>query len=92
MVHQSPDKGAQQQLLELSETRKALQDMQEQFSSHRKESKENDGILRKQVDEFRDQASTLRLDNTKLVSKVSKVVFLETGVLFLARVLAGVCE
>ena len=95
---QSPDRGSQQQLLELAETKKSLQDIQEQFSSYRKERKENDSILRKQVDEFRDQASTLRLDNTKLVSKVSKVVSLETGVyLFCACVelalhLAGVRE
>ena len=90
-MSQSPDKGTQQQLLELSETRKALQDIQEQFTSYRKERKENDSILRKQVDEFRDQTSALRLDNTRLVSKVRKVVSLETGVVFLAPVLNLQC-
>ena len=68
---QTQDKEVQQLGLELSETRKALQDIQEQFTSYRKERKENDNILRKQVDEMREQASALRLDNVKVVSKVS---------------------
>ena len=52
------------------ETAKTLKEMKEQFEAYRKEKKENDSILQKQMDEFRDQSSNLRLDNAKLSSKV----------------------
>ena len=49
----------------------ALQELREQFEAYRREKGENDAILGRQMDEMREQASTLRLDNAKLASKVT---------------------
>ena len=48
----------------------ALRELQEQFEAYKKEKRENDAILNKQLDEMREQASTLRIDSAKLASKV----------------------
>ena len=52
------------------EAEAALRELQEQFEAYKKEKRENDAILNKQLDEMREQASTLRIDNAKLASKV----------------------
>ena len=52
------------------EAEAALREVQEQFEAYKKEKRENDAILNKQLDEMREQASTLRIDNAKLASKV----------------------
>lgn len=53
-----------------SETAKQLKEMKEQFDAYRKEKAENDKILHQQLEEMREQTSTMRLDNAKLSSKV----------------------
>ena len=52
------------------EAEAALRELQEQFEAYKKEKRENDAILNKQLDEMREQASTLRIDSAKLASKV----------------------
>lgn len=54
-----------------SETTKQLKEVTEQFADYRKEKAENVKILEQQLEEMREQTSTLRLDNAKLSSKVS---------------------
>ena len=39
----------------------------------RQEKKENDRILQEQIDQYREEASSLRLDNAKVAAKVSRV-------------------
>lgn len=48
----------------------ALQELREQFEAYRREKGENDALMGRQLDELREQASALRLDNAKLASKV----------------------
>ena len=55
------------------EAEAALRELQEQFEAYKKEKRENDAILNKQLDEMREQASALRIDNAKLASKVRSV-------------------
>ena len=55
------------------EAEAALCELQEQFEAYKKEKRENDAILNKQLDEMREQASALRIDNAKLASKVQSV-------------------
>lgn len=52
------------------EAAKKLVEMKEQFEAYRKEKAENDKILQQQLEEMREQTSTMRLDNAKLSSKV----------------------
>lgn len=52
------------------EAAKKLKEMKEQFEAYRKEKAENDKILHQQLEEMREQTSTMRLDNAKLSSKV----------------------
>lgn len=42
------------------------------FLSLRREKKENAQILQQQLDQYREQASSLRLDNAKIAAKVSE--------------------
>ena len=49
----------------------ALQELREQFEAYRREKGENDALMSRQLEEMREQASTLRLDNAKLASKVT---------------------
>lgn len=53
------------------ETSKQLRELKEQFEAYRKEKAENDKILHQQLDEMREQTSTMRLTNANLSSKVS---------------------
>ena len=53
-----------------SEAAKQLREVKEQFEAYRKEKTENDKILHQQLEEMREQTSTMRLDNAKLSSKV----------------------
>ena len=55
------------------EAEAALRELEEQFEAYKKEKRENDAILNKQLDEMREQASALRIDNAKLASKVRAV-------------------
>ena len=55
------------------EAEAALRELEEQFEAYKKEKRENDTILNKQLDEMREQASALRIDNAKLASKVRAV-------------------
>ena len=52
------------------EAAQKLSEMKEQFEAYRKEKAENDKILHQQLEEMREQTSTMRLDNAKLSSKV----------------------
>lgn len=52
------------------EAAKKLKETKEQFEAYRKEKAENDKILQQQLEEMREQTSTMRLDNAKLSSKV----------------------
>ena len=45
-----------------------LSELKEQFAAYRQEKSENDRILQEKIDEFREQASSVKLDNAKLVS------------------------
>lgn len=47
-----------------------LRELRDQFEAYRKEKAENDSITNRQLEEMRDQTSSLRLDNAKLASKV----------------------
>ena len=53
-----------------SEAAKELKETKEQFEVYKKEKAENDKILQQQLEEMREQTSTMRLDNAKLSSKV----------------------
>ena len=53
------------------ETVKELKEVREQFEAYRKEMAENRKMMEQQLEEKREQASTTRLDNAKLSSKVS---------------------
>ena len=53
-----------------SEVAKELKETKEQFEVYKKEKAENDKILQQQLEEMREQTSTMRLDNAKLSSKV----------------------
>ena len=52
------------------EAAKELKEVKEQFEAYRKEKAENDKILHQQLEEMREQTSSMRLDNAKLSSKV----------------------
>jgi nucleoprotein TPR len=52
------------------EAAKKLKEMKEQFDAYRKEKAENNRILHQQLEEMREQTSSMRLDNAKLSSKV----------------------
>lgn len=49
----------------------ALSELKEQFAAYRREKSENDRILQEKMDEYREQASSVKLDNAKLLSQVS---------------------
>ena len=70
---------ARQPQREEAEAEAALCELQEQFEAYKKEKRENDAILNKQLDEMREQASTLRIDNAKLASKVWSVFYYESN-------------
>ena len=53
-----------------SEMAKEFKELKEQFEAYRKEKVANDEMLRTQVEETREQCSSLRMDNAKLSSKV----------------------
>ena len=53
-----------------SEAAKELKETKEQCEVYKKEKAENDKILQQQLEEMREQTSTMRLDNAKLSSKV----------------------
>ena len=61
------------------EAEAALRELQEQFEAYKKEKRENDAILNKQLDEMREQASTLRIDSAKLASKVWSVSYYDSN-------------
>ena len=50
-----------------------LKEIKEQFEAYRKEKVTNDKMLLGQVEEMRDQCSELRLENAKLISKVTQL-------------------
>jgi len=52
------------------EAEAVLRELRDQFEAYRKEKAENDSIMNQQLEEMRDQTSSLRLDNAKLASKV----------------------
>ena len=52
------------------EAEAVLRELRDQFEAYRKEKAENDSIMNRQLEEMRDQTSSLRLDNAKLASKV----------------------
>ena len=54
---------------------KQLKELREQFDAYRKEKAENDKILHQQLEEMREQTSSMRLDSAKLSSKVCVCVF-----------------
>lgn len=41
------------------------------FQYYRREKAANDNVLKEQINQYRDEASSTRLDNAKLVSKVN---------------------
>lgn len=50
--------------------RKALEEVQEQFSAYKKEKATNDSMLQQQLDTLREECSQLKIINAKLGSKV----------------------
>ena len=42
----------------------------------RREKAENDKLLQEQMDKYREEASTLRLDNAKMTSKVCVILYM----------------
>ena len=52
------------------ETVQALKELKEQFATYKREKRENDGITGQQVEQLRQEASALRMDNVKMAAKV----------------------
>ena len=62
--------GGLKEMSEEDDATRQLKEVREQFEAYRKEKAENDKILQEQLEEMREQASSMRLDNAKLSSKV----------------------
>ena len=56
---------------ETTEALRELKELKEQFSVYRREKRENDGIVGRQMETLRQEASALRMDNVKIAAKVS---------------------
>lgn len=48
------------------------------FQYYRREKAANDNVLKEQINQYRDEAASTRLDNAKLVSKVIIVLHVHT--------------
>ena len=53
------------------ETKKALEEMKEQFEAYKKEKKTNDAMVQEQMDKLREENSETKMDRAKLASKVN---------------------